>query len=157
MPFGSQYKKSGLGACQRALKERQCQNWQGKKLLPNFPMKMKAAQFVFTNHWQSMKINVFIKPGVPLRPVTTWSTGRLFYLFQLSPGSSIDGFMHCFALIACLVIWKKSVLEEIIMWPFGQCNIAEFCLIRRENSTDLTPAGALSAGLKVAERIVGGE
>ena len=35
---------------EREAKERQGQNWPGKNLLPNFPMKLKVAPFVFTNH-----------------------------------------------------------------------------------------------------------
>ena len=31
-------------------KERQGQNWPGKNVLPNFPVKIKLAPFVFTNH-----------------------------------------------------------------------------------------------------------
>ena len=51
--FGPQDKKSGLRAMpegtEREAKERQCQNWHGKNLLPNFLMKIKVAPFVFTN------------------------------------------------------------------------------------------------------------
>ena len=35
---------------EREAKEWQGQNWPGKNLLPNFPMKIKVAPFVFTNH-----------------------------------------------------------------------------------------------------------
>ena len=35
---------------EREVKERQGPNWPGKNLLPNFPMNMKVAPFVFTNH-----------------------------------------------------------------------------------------------------------
>ena len=35
---------------EREAKERQGQNWPGQNVLPNFPMKMKVAPFVFTNH-----------------------------------------------------------------------------------------------------------
>ena len=35
---------------EREAKEGQCQNWPGKNVLPNFPMNMKVAPFVFTNH-----------------------------------------------------------------------------------------------------------
>ena len=45
---------------ERESKERQGQNWPGKKLLPNFPMKIKVATFVFTNHLLSMKNNLFL-------------------------------------------------------------------------------------------------
>ena len=34
----------------REAKERQGQNWRGENLLPNFPMKMKVAPFVFSNN-----------------------------------------------------------------------------------------------------------
>ena len=51
---------------EREAKKRQGQNWPGKKLLPNFCMKIKVAPFVFTNHWLSIEINLFLWPGVPL-------------------------------------------------------------------------------------------
>ena len=35
---------------EREAKERQDQNWPGKNLLPNFPMKMKVAPFVCTKN-----------------------------------------------------------------------------------------------------------
>ena len=35
---------------EREAKERQGQNWPGKYLLPNFPMKSEVAPFVFTKH-----------------------------------------------------------------------------------------------------------
>ena len=35
---------------EREAKERQGQKCQGKNLIPNFPMKIKVAPFVFTNH-----------------------------------------------------------------------------------------------------------
>ena len=35
---------------EREVKESQGQNWPGKNGLPNFPMKIKAAAFVFSNH-----------------------------------------------------------------------------------------------------------
>ena len=35
---------------ERQAKERQGQNWPGKNVLPNFSMKIKGAQFAFTNH-----------------------------------------------------------------------------------------------------------
>ena len=35
---------------EREAKERQGKNWPSKNLLPNFPMKMKGAPFIFTNH-----------------------------------------------------------------------------------------------------------
>ena len=41
-------------------KERQGQNWPGKNLLPNLSLKIKVAPFVFTNHWLSNKINMFL-------------------------------------------------------------------------------------------------
>ena len=50
---------------ERWAKERQGQNWPGKNVLSNFPMKIKVAPFVFTNHSQSMKINLFLQHGVP--------------------------------------------------------------------------------------------
>ena len=40
----------------REAKESQDQNWPGKHLLPNFPLKIKVAPFVFTTISQSMKI-----------------------------------------------------------------------------------------------------
>ena len=58
-----------LGPCLRApkeAKERQSQIWPGINLLPDFPMKIKVALSVFTNHWLSIKINLFLQPGVPL-------------------------------------------------------------------------------------------
>ena len=45
---------------EREAKERQGHKWPGKNLLPNFPMKIKVAPLVFSNHWQSMKINMFL-------------------------------------------------------------------------------------------------
>ena len=56
-----------FGSSLRALKERWGQNLPGKNLLPNFFTKIKVAQFVFTNHWLSIKINLFLKPGVPFK------------------------------------------------------------------------------------------
>ena len=35
---------------EREAQERQGQNWTGNNLLPNFPMKIKVAPFVFTNY-----------------------------------------------------------------------------------------------------------
>ena len=35
---------------EREAKERHGENWPGKHLLPNFPMKIKVALFVFTNN-----------------------------------------------------------------------------------------------------------
>ena len=35
---------------EREAKERQDQNWPGKNVLPDFPMKIKIAPFVFTSH-----------------------------------------------------------------------------------------------------------
>ena len=35
---------------EREAKERQDQNWLGKNMLPNFPMKIKVAPFIFTNY-----------------------------------------------------------------------------------------------------------
>ena len=35
---------------EREAKERQGQKWPGKIVLPNFPMKIKVAPFVFTTH-----------------------------------------------------------------------------------------------------------
>ena len=59
-----QDKKSGLRAMpedtERKAKERQGQNRPGKNLLPNFSKKIKVAPFDFTNHWQLMKINLFL-------------------------------------------------------------------------------------------------
>ena len=34
---------------EREEKQKQGQNWRGKNLLPNFPMKIKVAPFIFTN------------------------------------------------------------------------------------------------------------
>ena len=54
MSFGPQDKKSGLRAMPegtgREAKARQGKNWSGKNLLPIFPMKIKVAPFVFTDH-----------------------------------------------------------------------------------------------------------
>ena len=41
-------------------KERQGQNWPVKNKLPNFSMNIKVAPFVFTNHWLSTNINLFL-------------------------------------------------------------------------------------------------
>ena len=57
---------------ERKAKEGQCQNWPGENLLPNFSMKIKVAPFVFTYHWQSIDINLFIKRGVPLRKLVRY-------------------------------------------------------------------------------------
>ena len=38
------------GGTEREAKERKGLNWPGKNSLPNFPMKIKVAPFVFTNH-----------------------------------------------------------------------------------------------------------
>ena len=35
---------------ERKAKKRQGQNWPGKNVLPNFPMKMKLAPFIIINH-----------------------------------------------------------------------------------------------------------
>ena len=35
---------------EREAKKRQGQNWPDKNMLQNFPMKIKVAQFVFTNN-----------------------------------------------------------------------------------------------------------
>ena len=35
---------------EREKKERQGQKWPGINLLPNFPMEIRVAPFVFTNH-----------------------------------------------------------------------------------------------------------
>ena len=51
---------------EREAKERQGQNWPGKHLSPNFPMKIKVAPFVFTNHCLSIKISLVLYPGVSL-------------------------------------------------------------------------------------------
>ena len=51
----------------RALKERQGQNWPVQHLLPNFSKKIRVAPFIFNNHWLSTEINLFLKPGVPLK------------------------------------------------------------------------------------------
>ena len=45
---------------EREAKERQDQNWPDKKVLLNFPMNIKVAPFVFTNHWLSIKNNLFL-------------------------------------------------------------------------------------------------
>ena len=44
---------------EREAKERQGQNWPGKNSLPNFPMKIKVAPFVFTNQCLSIKMILF--------------------------------------------------------------------------------------------------
>ena len=54
MSFGPQDQKSGLRAMlegrEGELKKRHSQKWPGKNLLLNFPMKIKVAPVVFTNH-----------------------------------------------------------------------------------------------------------
>ena len=54
MRFGPQDEESRLTAMpegtEREAQEKQGQNWPGEHLLPRFPMKMKVAPFVFTNH-----------------------------------------------------------------------------------------------------------
>ena len=35
---------------EKEAEERQCQNWPGKNVLTNFPMKIKVSPLVFTNH-----------------------------------------------------------------------------------------------------------
>ena len=59
MSFGPQDQKSGLEAVpegtEREATERQGQNWPGQNLFSNFPLKIKAAPFVFTD--QLMTIN----------------------------------------------------------------------------------------------------
>ena len=54
LSFGPHDQKLGLtgmpGGTEREAKERKGLNWPGKNSLPNFPMKIKVAPFVFTNH-----------------------------------------------------------------------------------------------------------
>ena len=87
---------------ERGAKERQSQNWPGKNLFLHFSMKIKAAQFLFTNLWLAIEIKLFLEPGVALMlwyPYllticnTSWlPRSRLslnhwhFSLFSVSPG-----------------------------------------------------------------------
>ena len=81
LSFGSQDKKSGLGAMpedtEREAKEKQGQNWPGKKLLPDFSTQMKVAPFVFTNNYLSITIKLFSQPGVSLRLQSSSSMHKL--------------------------------------------------------------------------------
>ena len=57
-------RNQNLGSCLRAPKERQkrgrAKTGLAKICFPNFPMKIKVAPFVFTNHRQSIKIILFL-------------------------------------------------------------------------------------------------
>ena len=54
MSFGPKNKKPGPRAMPEGTEgeanERQGQNWPGKNVLPNFPMKIKVSPFVFSNN-----------------------------------------------------------------------------------------------------------
>ena len=80
-----------LGPCLRALedkpKERQVENGPGTSLLPNFPMKIKVARFVSTNHQLSIKINLYVY--ITCGPFN--STQRPYKLKQMNEAWEITG------------------------------------------------------------------
>ena len=92
--FGPQNQKSGLRAMPEGIeseaKERQGQNWPGKNLLPYFSMKIKVVPFVFPNHWQSIRINLFFITRGPFNTgnIQWLRTRGWLFLKKIAPSAS---------------------------------------------------------------------
>ena len=129
LSFGPHDKISGLRPCLRALKERQGQNWPRKNLLPNFLMKIKVAPCFFTDHWLSVKINLFFFSGVPLSIYfrhLTWTPRRSSWSHPLGKVVKHAGYF---------VLWPDIARFPVCRRLFGVCKVIFLTIVPRVNSS----------------------